>query len=307
MRRNRIPVLLALVIVSGCGEAEVLTPDLTGACASPRACQVAGVDLVVEPPAFLVAADHVRDPLTGRIVVMADESVSFTTTVWNRGDAPSDSATLIVDPGQSFGGSAFVTVPPLAPGGVFVDTAAWQLPVGVIASSDTTWLHARLQELQRSEDPLNGNDANDSDTVLVALPVLRATLVFPDTVQAEVPFPATVTVRNLSRFGDLTPRAMAFCLFDFDVGCGSWAGEPFQLTDVPAIPAGGSWTGELEVTIPDHGPTYSPWDWNAYACFADAGSDLDTFLDWRARRCVGDGRPITVLDPPSGSRPGGAR
>jgi hypothetical protein len=88
------------------------------------------------------------------------------------------------------------------------------------------------------------------------------------------------------------------------VGCGSWAGEPFQLTAVPAIAAGASWTGELDVTIPDHGPYYSPWDWNLYACFAAAGTSLDTFLDWNARRCVPDARPITVLDPPPGS--GGA-
>jgi hypothetical protein len=307
MRRNRIPVLLALAIVSSCEEAELLTPDVTEACASPRACQVTGVDLVVEPPALLVASDHVRDPLTGRIVVMANESVPVAIAVWNRGDAPSDSATLIAYLPQDLGSDTVVTVPPLVPGGVFTDTVTWRLPVGIIARSDTAWLHAELRGLQPSEDPLNGNDANDSDTVIVALPVLRATLQFPDTVQAEVPFPATVTVRNLSRFGDLTPRAMAFCLFDYDVGCGSWAGEPFQLTAVPAIPAGGSWTGELEVTIPDHGPYYSPWDWNLYACFADAGSDLDTFLDWRARRCTGDGRPITVLDPPPGGRPGGAR
>jgi hypothetical protein len=280
-------------------------------CAMPRAPNVSvgsplGVDLMVEPPRFVVAADHVRDPLTGRIVVLADESVSVAVSTWNRGDAPSDSATLNIHPYFGIGSNAVVRIPPLVPGETFTDTVSWQLPSGVIARADTTWLHAELQELQRSEDPLNGNDRNDSDTVFVALPVLRATLAFPDTVQAEMAFPATVTVRNLSRFADLTPRSMAFCLFDHGCGLGG-VGGPFQLTAVPAIAADASWTTTLEVTIPDHGPYYSPWDWNLYACFAAAGADLNTFLDRDSRHCVGDAHPMTVLDPPSGGRPAGAR
>ncbi|MGD8279224.1 MAG: hypothetical protein PVH00_14395, partial [Gemmatimonadota bacterium] len=222
MRRFRFSALLALAAFSACEGTEVLAPDLPEDCAFPRACQVAGVDLVVEPPRFLVTAEHARDPLTGHVVLAAGESVPIAVTVWNRGDLASDSATLSLYPYSSVGSSAVLQIPPLRPGELSTDTLVWRVPAGIIAWSDTTWLHAELQELQRSEDPLNGNDGSDSDTVIVALPVLQATLVFPDTVRAEVPFPATVTIRNLSRFADLTPRAMAFCLVDFDVGCGSW-------------------------------------------------------------------------------------
>ncbi len=309
MRRFRFSALLALAAFAACEEAALLTPDLPEDCASPRACQVAGVDLVVEPPQFLVTAEHARDPLTGHVVLSAGESVPIAVTVWNRGDLPSDSARLSLYPNTNVGASAVLPVPPLRPGALNTDTLVWQVAAGIIAWTDTTWLHVEVQGgLQQSEDPLNGNDSNDSDAVVVALPVLRATLVAPDTVHAEVTFPVTVTIRNLSRFADLTPRAMAFCLFDYDVGCGSGGGgDPFHLTSVPAIPAGGSWTVELEVTIPDQGPYYSPWNWHLYACFADAGASLDMFLDWNIRHCVDDAPSITVLDPPSAGRPGGAR
>ena len=291
MRRPAFSVLFATAILAACEDGGVLRPDLPAGCDSPRACQVTGVDLVVDAPQFLAAADHARDSVTGRIVFQPDEPLLYSVSVWNRGDTPSDSAVLRVE-------QAVVVVPALPPGRGFVDTLEIRAPSRVAAHDNAWWLYARLDSLQAMEDPLHGNDRNESDTVFVAWPVLRVSFSVPDTVHAEVGFPATVTVRNESRFADAAPLAMAFCLFDYDVGCGSWAGEPFGLTAVPSIPAGGSWTVDLDITIPDHSP-YSPWDWVFLACFAEAGTGLDGLDIFAQPFCAPDYVPITVLDPPT--------
>jgi hypothetical protein len=285
--------------LTACGDAAVLEPDLPEGCDLPRTCQVTGIDLVVDEPVLLLATGHERDPVTGRAVLLPGEPFSYQVSVWNRGDQRSTATTLSIRHGTT---DDEVSVPGLDPGQVFVDTLDAVAPTSLRLRHDTVMVTAELFTLQSSEDPLHANNARASMPFFVALPVVRATLEFPDTVREGEPFNATVTVRNLSRFADLPPHAMAFCLFDYDVGCGvGLVGSPFQLTAVPQIDAGSSWTATLAVTVSDHSP-YSPLSWDLIACFADANAALEDFLDWEVRMCVGDVERLTVLEPAAGQR-----
>ena len=283
--------------ITACGDAAVLEPDLPEGCDLPRACQVTGIDLVVDEPVLLLATDHERDPVTGRAVLLPGESYSYQVTVWNRGDRRSTATTLSIRHATTYDD---VILPALDPGQIFVDTLDAVAPASLRLRHDTATVTAGLDTLQSSEDPLHANNARASTPFFVALPVVRVTLAFPDTVREGEPFNATVTVRNLSRFADLPPHAMAFCLFDYDIGCGLGnVGSPFQLTAIPHIDAGASWTTTLAVTVSDHSP-YSPYSWDLLACFADNTAALADFLDWEVRMCVGDAERLTVLAPAAG-------
>ena len=295
--RIEFAALILAVGVTACGDAAVLEPDLPEGCDLPRACQVTGVDLVVDEPVLLLPADHERDPVTGQPVLLPGESFSYRVTVWNRGDERSTATTLIIRHAVTWDD---VSLPALDPGQMFVDTLEAAAPTSLRLRHDTATVTARLESLQPGEDPLHANNVRASIPFFVALPVARATLEFPDTVREGEPFNATVTVRNLSRFADLPAHAMAFCLFDYDVGCGvGLIGSPFQLTAVPHIDAGSSWTANLTVTVSDHSP-YSPFSWDLFACFADSTATLQDFLDWEVRMCVGDYERLTVLEPAAG-------
>lgn len=295
MRLTRHSACVTVLFVVGCGDPAVLAPDLPEGCAAPRACQVTGVDLVVEPPVLLLTAGHPRDAVTGRAILMPGEPFSWEVNVWNRGDARSTAVRLdSYHPGMALPDA--VALPPLDPGELFTDTLVADAPSSFRLRRDTMWLTASISDRHPTEDPLYGNDRSHSEVFMVALPVIRATLAFPDTAREGEPLIASVTIRNLSRLAAFEPAAMAFCLFDYDVGCGvGGIGSPFGVTAVPGIDAGASWTTEITVTISDHSP-YSPWNWNLVACFADAGATLDTFRDYEARKCVSDGREIHVLD-----------
>lgn len=296
----RVPIsaLLAAAALTACGDGSVLEPDFPEGCDLPRACQVTGIDLVVDEPVLLLAAGHERDLVTGRPVFMPGDSFSYQVTVWNRGDEPSTATTLSIRHGTT---DDEVSVPGLDPGQVFVDTLGAVAPTSLRLQHDTTAVRAALYTLQSSEDPLHMNDAHTSVPFFVALPVVRVTLEFPDTVREGEPFNATVTVRNLSRFAALPPHAMAFCLTDWDVGCGLSVGSPFQLTAVPQIDAGAAWTTTLAVTVSDHSP-YSPYSWDLLACFADSTATLEDFVDWEVRMCVDDAERLTVLPAAAGQR-----
>lgn len=287
MRPNRFWILLCIV-AAACDDVEVLSPDLPPGCESPRACQVQGIDLVVEPPRLLLADDHPRDAQTGRAILMPGEAFAYEVTMWNRGDAASVATTLNVDEVE-------IAVPALAPGQLFVDTLDGAAPTDLGLRADTAALWAWRATRQAAEDPLHGNDESRSEPFIVALPVIQAELIFPDTVTAGSQFMATVTLNNTSRFAEFESGRMAFCLWDFDVGCGSWSGEPFGLTDVPAIAAGESWSADLLITIPLH-EDYETWDWSLVACMGDADAALDDFRAGGSSTCVPSDRPIHVRE-----------
>ena len=290
MRWSPSLILLSMGLVA-CGEAEVLSPDLPQGCDVPRACQVEGIDLVVDSPRLLLDEGHLRDDLTGRAVLMPGEPFSFVVAVWNRGSVSSE-PTSLTGPGID------AAVPALAPGQTFADTLETAAPTYLAFWSNSVVLRAGTAALQAGEDPLHANDSNESEPYIVALPVIHADLMFPDSVTAEQPFTATVTLHNTSRYGAFEPSRMAFCLFDFDVGCGSWSGAPFGLTDVPAVAPDDSWTTELEVTIPLH-EDYETWDWLLVACIANANpaATLDDFGVAGGARCVAGNTPIHVREP----------
>ena len=284
---RRFIVMAAVPLWAACSEAPVIGPELPAGCGAPRACQVAGVDLVLEQP-VLLEGPRGTDAVTGYPIYEPGSTLSYVIQVWNRGDRASGIDTIDVHPSA-------VAVPPLQPGEVFIDTLQYAVPTHLYFLSDTARFVAEIRN-NGTEQIFFGNDARFSPRFIVPLPVLTATLVFPDTVREDVPFTATVAIHNSSRFAASTPMAMAFCMFDFDVGCGSWAGEAFHLMELPAIAAGATWSASLMITIPPIiDRNYAGFEWDLVACLKAAGTPLDAFNQWQNRTCIGNSRSIRVL------------
>jgi hypothetical protein len=230
---------------------------------------------------LLLSPARERDPVRGMYVLQPGESFSVVVKVWNRGDRTSEADSL-------WAGTYRIAIPPLSPGAMIVDTLAFEAPETLDLYTDETTVHASLF-YAADQDPLQGNDAASSETFIVAVPAVRATLVFPDTIYSAVPFTATVTLRNISLV-PLPGHVLTFCMFDFDIGCGvSDVGTPFHLEQVPIIPPGGTWTRTLTVTMPASATgDYADFSWRLAACFGRVEATIEELTDWHNRNCVPD-------------------
>jgi hypothetical protein len=144
-----------------------------------------------------------------------------------------------------------------------------------------------------NSDAYEINDHVRSEMFIVALPIIEATLVFPDTVVENMPFTANVPLVNRSAFGVMPAGVVTFCLFDFDVGCGSGTGAPFGLEQVPSLAPGETWQKTVTLAIPPIDDRhYANWRWDLLACIGDPGATLASMLVWNNRTCVTKSRQL---------------
>jgi len=289
------PLFLPVCLIAAACSEDPLPPLLPEGCDSPRACQVEGTDLVVEPARILAPAGQPTDGTTGYHVFQPGAAIEVEVQVWNRGSLGTQPIPLHVFVLEDHPAGLTLQVPALQPGEIWTDTAALQLIDAIAARRDqfTTW--STLDHESRRDDPVFGNDEAAGERLLLAVPVPQATLTLPDSVlQLGEPTTIDVVLTNQSRHGALPAGEFLLCLIDFDIGCGlNGLGSPFAIVSHPAIAPGGSWTTTMAIEVP--GSITSMMDaypWDLAPCIAPAGTTLQDAVN--VRYCVPGHEPVEV-------------
>ena len=292
---RRLVVAVPLVLsFAACNESGPTDP-----CSADFACQVSGQDLVVEAPAVLWPEAQPVDDVTGYRVVQPGDSLDVEVRVLNRGDETSASADFVLFAEGEPSDVLEATVPALAPGAEYVDTLRVAAPEFLYNDRDTSFV--RLVIESPDEDPVHANDEAASGTFHVALPVLHAQVIAPDSMRIGETYEISVTIENTGRHASLPAGQIYFCLFDFDAGCGvSGLGVPFGVSARPAIAAGDDWTWTGDVEIPVESSFWEePLDMSLNVCLAASGETVEDIADHLfGYTCVRDWTQVTALPNP---------
>lgn len=302
IKASAVLVFLTLILAS-CG-------DPAGPCDHRFACEVTGVDLYV--PELNVVTDQ-RDPTTG--LGIADGSpVELEFTVRNRGDSTSAPASLVLRFGHVSTGvtsdstlpqhpADTVAIPPLRPGESYqhhtvFDT--WERKDNPrqayeYNTDDTSFGVAELLVADRD----SSNNRRLSASVHVRVALLDMKLVVPDTaLWVGRPFPARLTITNVSRHGALPAAGVGFWLCEVagPSHCDVAGDMGFGTHDMTLIPPGGRYDRDLTLTVPSAaGSQAEIGEYVVIIKVVEPGT-RDTLL-WRGGEWISDAGPRIRLHP----------
>ena len=244
---------VAVFSMSACSDKLLLPgpePELD-ACARPGACEVRGVDLVIEEVRLAFPVSQLRDSETGLPWVQQYDSVPVYYRVRNRGDQTSNAASgwmMSCDFCSGIRGTG-TPIPTLEPGAVDSGIAMVPATQGFFVTS-TPVLDLDLGAAVVDEPFYRNNRRVATDSYLTVAPDVRGTLeLLSPEVRIGSPLRMVVRLRNHARHAILREDSLGFCFRrSFDYGLDSCR-RAFGLRSVPQLGPGEQWQDTIDVQL----------------------------------------------------------
>jgi hypothetical protein len=243
-------VVVLLLFMQACSETmapPVIVPD---PCDRVGACEVAGVDLVIDEMALAFASTHPTD-ISGTHYVQEYDSVPVRYRIRNRGDQKSAAGNVGISSCRECVGSHGRTVllRALEPGEV--DAGMVYVSPATSGYTQTVRPVLNLDAGGGLDEPFyRNNERTTADPYMVVVPTFAGELmVSTPELRFGKPLKFTVTIRNSSEYAILRDTTVSFCFrrveFYGPDGCYS----PFNKLSVPRLAPGAVWTATVDLTV----------------------------------------------------------
>jgi hypothetical protein len=247
-------VVYAALLLSGCGEMTAppgAVPEKKP-CDLPGACEVAGIDLVIDELALAFHAGQAREPMTRLRYVQNFDSIPVRYRVRNRGDTPAPAASGRLMSCNRCLGNRAVTVPLEALGPGEVDSGTVWLPAPKAESQMTVAPVLLLDIAGAVDEPFYRNNERTTDSSYIVM-VPELTGIF-ELLTPEVRIGKTarfiVTLINKASYGTLNDTTIAFCFRRTDIDHGiDTCNRPFAKRVVPRLAPGNTWRDSIEIEL----------------------------------------------------------
>jgi hypothetical protein len=226
-------------------------PVTVDECARLGACEVRGVDLVIDELALALPASHPIDPATLLPWVQTYDSVPVRYRIRNRGDAPAPASSgwLVSCTACTGAGGRTLQIRALDPGAV--DSGVANVPALSVAGGATPVLN--LDGVNAIDEPFYRNNSRTaSGSFLTVIPDVRGTMqILSPEVRVGAPLRVALTVRNQAQYGVQRDTSLALCFrrpalySSYLDGCYA----DFAVQTIPALPPGAQWSDTVEVTL----------------------------------------------------------
>lgn len=241
---------MLLVIVQACADAVTPVVIVAGPCERIGACEVGGVDLVIDELTLAFPAAHPVDA-SGTRYVQEYDSVPVRYRVRNRGDRVSTAGS-----GRLFScrdcvayHARDVSLRALAPGEV--DSGVIYVPPATSGHTQTVRPQLSLDIGGDLDEPFYRNNVRrTTEPYTVVVPTFGGGLnVTTPELRFGKPLRFTVTIRNTSAYAILRDTTVSFCFRQIDFHGPDSCNSPFNKLPVPRLAPGATWTSTVDLVV----------------------------------------------------------
>lgn len=242
--------LTFLLFVQACSETIEPPVIATDPCERIGACEVAGVDLVIDELALAFPSSHATDA-SGTKYVQEYDSIPVRYRVRNRGDHSSPAGVGRLSSCRScpHAHSRAIAIPALQPGDV--DSATVFVRPASSGYTHTARPYLNLDAGSDFDEPFYRNNGRETaDPFMVVVPTFTGELkVSTPELRFGKPLKFTVTIQNSSAYAILRDTTVAFCFRRVDFLGPDYCGASFNKLAVPQMEPGDVWTAGVDVTV----------------------------------------------------------
>lgn len=292
---KRLLALCSVLLLGACGDTTAPPPNVpeVGPCDRAGACEVAGIDLIIDELALAFPAGQPRERISRLRYVQTFDSIPVRYRVRNRGDTPAAATSGWLMSCDRCSGVRGVSVPirSLAPGEV--DSGVVMLPATRAESQLTTKPVLLLDVAGSVDEPFYRNNERSADSsYIVVVPEIAG---YFELLTPEVRIGKTVrfivTLVNKAHYGALNDTTISFCFrrTDDQMGIDS-CNRAFAKRVVPRLAPGNTWRDSIEIEL-----TQAMYYYEKHAAIP---ARLDACLGGRVSYVVepcAAGVPVTLL------------
>ena len=239
-----------LLVVQACSDTIEPTVIVPEPCDRAGACEVAGVDLVIDEVALAFPATHPTD-MSGTNYVQEYDSIPVRYRVRNRGDRASPAGNGRMFSCRDCVGYDARTfhLRALEPGEV--DTGIVYVPPATSGHTQTVRPVLSLDVDGGLDEPFyRNNERRTTDAYLVVVPTFASELkVTTPELRFGKPLTFTVTIQNSSQYAILRDTTVSFCFRRVAFYGPDSCDLPFNKLALPRLAPGAIWTASVNLTV----------------------------------------------------------